>query len=99
MKSIFELLFDKILNKDGHVQGHMSSLGLTTYKINNFELFGGGNRRQVKGNNKGGTSQSNAQNQSTRNQSGSRGGVNRDLNLRLDLSLRKQASITRDIAS
>ncbi len=69
------------------------------YKINNIELFGGGNRRQVKGNNKGGTSQSNAQNQSTRNQSGSRGGVNRDLNLRLDLSLRKQASITRDIAS
>ncbi len=69
------------------------------YKINNFELFGSGNRRQVKGNNKGGTSQSNTQNQSTRNQSGSRGGVNRDLNLRLDLSLRKQASITRDIAS
>jgi hypothetical protein len=39
MKSIFELLFDKVLNKDGHVQGHMSSLGLATYKINDQEFL------------------------------------------------------------
>ena len=39
----------------------------------------------------------NSNSQSTNNRNN--GGINRDLNLRLDLSYRKQASITRDIAS
>lgn len=65
------------------------------YKINNFNLFGGNRRRKVKG------SRSNSDdngNNSTSNSSRSTG-FNTDLNLRLDLSYRKQASICRDIAS
>ncbi len=72
------------------------------YKINDFKLFGGGNRRKVKGSkNTTGTDNKNQnQNQSqTQNRSGSSRGLNHDLNLRFDLSYRKQANITRDIAS
>ncbi len=64
------------------------------YKINNFNLFGGRKRRTVKGKRTAADSKSNTQT-STRNSSG----FNTDLNLRLDISLRKQASICRDIAS
>ena len=67
------------------------------YKINDFKLFGGGNRRRVKGS---GNGTDNDNQQTTQQQSNTKkNGVNHDLNLRLDLSLRKQAAIVRDIAS
>lgn len=66
------------------------------YRINNFKLFGGKNHREVKSNNKN----KNATQQATSTTSGNnRGGINHDLNLRLDISFRKQANISRDIAS
>ena len=67
------------------------------YKISDFNLFGGKNHRRVKNKNK---NKDNEQ-QSSRNQknNNSKGGVNRDLNLRLDFSLRNQAAISRDIAT
>ena len=65
-----------------------------SYKINNFKLFGGRRRRRAA------SSGRNRDNNSTSSTSSSRsGGFNTDLNLRLDLSYRKQASICRDIAS
>jgi hypothetical protein len=69
------------------------------YRINNVNLFGGRNSRLVKSTKKKGDQQDkqNSNSQSTNNRNN--GGINRDLNLRLDLSYRKQASITRDIAS
>ena len=68
------------------------------YKINNFNIFAGNNRRQVKGSKKTGNDANQAQNhQRTSRQT--TGGINHDLNLRLDFSLRKQANISRDIAS
>lgn len=65
------------------------------YKINNFKLFGGRRNRKVKSRGR------NTENEENKTQtSNSRGtGFNSDLNLRLDLSFRKQASICRDIAS
>lgn len=64
------------------------------YKINNFKLFGGNRRRKVK------SSRSNDDNNNSSSSSSSRStGFNTALNLRLDLSYRKQASICRDIAS
>lgn len=71
------------------------------YTINNFNLFGGGGsnkHRQVKGKKRGANDKEN-KTASMTNRSRSTGGVNNDLKLRLDLSLRKQASISRDIAS
>ena len=71
------------------------------YTINNFNLFGGRNHRAVKNKAKGknGNNQQQAQ-QSTNTQNNRRNnGYNTDLKLRLDLSLRKQAAISRDIAS
>ena len=66
------------------------------YTINNFNLFGGRNHRLVK--NKGKKSDDD---QKTTTQATARttSGTNNDLRLRLDLSYRKQASISRDIAS
>jgi cell surface protein SprA len=51
----------------------------------------------VKGSKKG--NNEDQQQQNNRNSSKGKTTVNHDLNLRLDLSLRKQASITRDIAT
>jgi cell surface protein SprA len=69
------------------------------YKLSNFNIFSmGGGKRKAKGSNKTGRDAQNNQNkQGTQNRS--RGGVNHDLNMRLDISLRSQAAITRDIAS
>ena len=74
------------------------------YTINNFNLFGGGSNRhrrvkQPKGKSgdKDDSKASATASSSTRGRSGS--GVNNDLKLRLDLSLRKQAAISRDIAT
>lgn len=66
------------------------------YTINNFNLFGGGGsnkHRKVKS--KRNSASSNSSPSRTRYSNG----VNNDLKLRLDLSLRKQASISRDIAT
>ena len=66
-----------------------------SYKINNFKLFGGGRRRRAAS-----SGRNNADNNRSSSSSSSRNrGFNTDLNLRLDLSYRKQASICRDIAS
>ena len=64
------------------------------YRINNFNFFGLGNKhRRVKS--KG------TKDKEQNSNSGNRGknGLNHDLNMRLDLSYRKQAAISRDIAS
>lgn len=58
------------------------------YKINNLDLFGP-KKRKVKSNKNNGSN-----NNSSRN---SRSNANRDLNLRLDMSYRQQAAITRAI--
>ena len=71
------------------------------YKINDFKLFGGGNKRRVKSSKGKGNSDSEDDNKgssSSRTQSGSRG-FNHDLNLRFDFSYRQQASLMRDIAT
>ncbi len=69
----------------------------TGYKISNFRLFGGGASRKIK-KAQGGRGRNN-QNETTSARSAGRSGVNHDLNLRLDFSFRKQAAITRDIAT
>ena len=70
------------------------------YTISNFNPFGP-KARKVKSGRKSGTGQNDAQqkqNSSSRNNRSS-SGYNSDLKLRLDLSYRKQAAISRDIAS
>ncbi|MDE7086443.1 MAG: hypothetical protein K2O48_07150, partial [Prevotella sp.] len=67
------------------------------YKISDFNLFGSGTTRKVKKAQQGKSGQAKKTTQSTQNNRKS--GINHDLNLRLDLSLRDQAAITRDIAS
>ena len=68
------------------------------YKINNFNLFGSGtSHRKVKGKGKG---SANAQEDNGKAPGGrGRNEINHDLNTRLDISFRKQAAITRDIAT
>ena len=65
------------------------------YRINDFNLFNNGTRRVAKGKKKKTSDSSQQDNSSSRQSSG----LNRDLNLRLDMSYRQQASLTRDIAS
>ncbi|MGM9704528.1 MAG: cell surface protein SprA, partial [Prevotella sp.] len=65
------------------------------YTINNFNLFGGRNHRLVKTKGKKDEKNETANTKMTTSTSG----VNNDLKLRLDISFRKQAAITRDIAS
>lgn len=65
------------------------------YKIQDFKLFGKKKSRRVKGGK--GSSGSNGSNGSSG--SSARGNFNHDLNLRFDFSFRKQAAITRDIAT
>ena len=67
------------------------------YKINNFNLFGPSNHRRVRS--RGNRNQDQNTNNNNNNNRNNRGGLNHDLNLRLDLSYRKQAAITRDIAT
>lgn len=65
------------------------------YKLSDFNLFSGKTSRKIKKTQTGKkASESKATTTSTR-----KSGVNHDLNLRLDISFRKQASITRDIAT
>ena len=69
------------------------------YKINNFDIFGPRGRKKLKTKKQGDGQQHGSQNSQSNRGQAARGGVNRDLNLRLDLSFRKQAAITRDIAT
>ncbi len=68
-----------------------------SYKIQDFNIFSPkANRKISKAQSR---KRSDQNNQNSRTTQTSRSGVNHDLNLRLDVSLRSQASITRDIAS
>ena len=69
------------------------------YKINNFDIFGPRGRKKLKSKKQGDGQQQGSQNSQSNRGQAARGGVNRYLNLRLDLSFRKQAAITRDIAT
>ena len=66
------------------------------YKLTNFNLFGSGNHRKVKSSKKGDDDAKNQNNSKNGRNSNTTG---RDLNLRLDVSFRKQANVSRDIAS
>ena len=69
------------------------------YKISNFNLFGSGTSRKIRKSQRG-NSKNAANNNKQQTNTTTRGrGVNHDLNLRLDISFRKQAAITRDIAT
>ncbi|MDE6151492.1 MAG: cell surface protein SprA, partial [Prevotella sp.] len=68
------------------------------YKLQDFRLFGGSNHRKVKGSGKKGAD-NDSNNSSQTKKTTRRNGFSHDLNLRLDLSFRKQAAINRDIAS
>ena len=70
------------------------------YTVSNFNLFGSRNHRKIKSSAKKGGADNQDQKKATATQSRNRSnGYNSDLKLRLDLSYRKQASISRDIAS
>ena len=70
------------------------------YKISNFTFSSSGKSRKAKGSSKGKGDDDDKNNQKGKNSSNSKSkGVNHDLNTRLDISLRKQAAITRDIAT
>ena len=71
------------------------------YKLKDFNLFGAsGNRKVKKAQSRGKKGENASDTSQTGNTSrGKSGGVNHDLNMRLDISFRKQAAITRDIAS
>ena len=64
------------------------------YRINDFNLFNNGTRHVARKKKKN-TETSQQDNSSSRQDNG----LNHDLNLRLDMSYRRQASLTRDIAS
>lgn len=69
------------------------------YRINNLNLFGASGRK-VKARSGSGSKQQQAKaNNSKKAATKTQSGTNNDLNLRLDFSFRKQASIVRDIAS
>ena len=68
------------------------------YKIQDFNLFGSKNNRKIR-NAQRGRNRNNQQNASATNTTRSKTGVNHDLNIRLDVSYRRQAAITRDIAT
>ena len=65
------------------------------YKISDFRLFGSGATRKIKKAQSGRTGKTS----NTSSTSNKKSGINHDLNLRLDISLRDQAAITRDIAT
>ena len=69
------------------------------YKISDFRLFGAGATRKIKKAQGGGSKKTNDKSASSSSAAGKKSGVNHDLNMRLDISLRDQAAITRDIAT
>lgn len=68
------------------------------YKISDFNLFGMNKKRKVKSNKKGNDKTEDTKT-STTSKSRSSSNFNSDLNLRLDISYRKQAAICRDIST
>ena len=68
------------------------------YKLSDFRLFGSGTSRKIK-KAQGGKSKKDSKNNESSKTSSKKSGVNHDLNLRLDFTIRDQAAITRDIAS
>ena len=68
------------------------------YKISDFRIFSSGATRKIK-KAQSGRSNKNSQTSQASTSNNRRSGVNHDLNLRLDFTLRDQAAITRDIAS
>ncbi len=68
------------------------------YKLSDFRLFGAGTSRKIKKAQGGSKSKNNANSQKQTANS-KKSGVNHDLNMRLDISWRDQAAITRDIAT
>jgi cell surface protein SprA len=73
----------------------------TGYKISDFKLFSTLGARKVKKAQRGknASRNENANTNTNTNRTSRSSGVNHDLNLRLDISFRSQAAITRDIAS
>ena len=70
------------------------------YKIQDFRIFGSGVSRKIKKAQTGkGKRHTSEVKETAAGTSSRKSGVNHDLNLRLDISFRNQASITRDIAS
>ena len=72
------------------------------YKINDFRLFSSGVSRKIKkaqGKKGQGTGGKEQETNTSTTGTKPKGGVNHDLNLRLDVSYRQQAAIVRDIAS
>ena len=69
------------------------------YKISDFRLFTPGASRKIKKAQSGKSSQSGKTGNSGQSARATKTGINHDLNLRLDISLRDQAAITRDIAT
>ena len=72
-----------------------------SYKIQDFNIFGSQANRKIRKaqDKKGNRNNNNSNSSDSRSSRNSKSGVNHDLNLRLDISLRSQASITRDIAT
>jgi len=69
------------------------------YKIQDFRLFGSGTSRKIKKAQRGKKNAKAEAEQNTATQQRRGSGVNHDLNMRADFTLRSQAAITRDIAS
>ncbi len=69
------------------------------YKIQDFNLFARGGHRKVKGANKGKADEKQNNNNNRQASTSARRGFSHDLNVRFDLSYRKQAAINRDIAT
>ena len=74
------------------------------YKLQDFRIFGSAGSRKIKqaqSRSKSGKARNTRDSSNSRDasSSSSKSGVNHDLNMRLDISLRKQAAITRDIAT
>lgn len=67
------------------------------WRLDNFNIFGIGNAKKKSAKSKGKTSSNDKTTQSSKRSSQS--GTNHGLNLRLDFSYRKQAAITRNIAT
>ena len=69
------------------------------YTLNNFNPFGGNRHRRVRQRGRSTAAGASQQKTGSNSRNTSSAGINNDLKLRLDLSLRKQASISRDIAT
>ncbi len=70
-----------------------------SYKVQDVNLFGGRNHRKVKSNRGSGDDEDENSTAAKNAASSARGGLNHDIDLRLDISYRQQASICRDIAT